>query len=603
MVVGMPTAEEGATGPPPAASVAQPSFANRPLRTPLPACGTGPEPAPSTTPRAVASVTELARLDPGAGARLLYHPALRELLVAARGSGQAAHTAQAVTLFGDLAGMARLPAPGGTLAGVLPAGRAGGDGANLVVRFTRSTPHLTLLPDWNVVGEAATDAEEPGRAIHIDLRGFELGNVVSMAIHVDAGRAYLLDDGRGIVRLQLPTDALPSGGAPAALDACEIAEPAGTRFMAIAVRQHDGHLFLLTRGGEGDLLHYDADGRYLARHDLGGLPARPRALAFGPTRSPDDADANEHLYLLTAERNGRRSILTVALEAVASAAELRTVRPTLVRTTRTDSWAPSSADPTGIGWDAARELLVVTDSEADEIDTFRDVNLWSVSPRGEVIGTALSRTNEPTDVAVTEDGALYFVTDDGAQVVQVVNPGPDELPGTFDDRLSYISTAAFGSQDPEGIAYGQRSLFIADGAGRRVYRLAAGANGVFDGVSPDGDDEVFSFDVGRLGVTDPEGIAYDPARGTLYILDREQGAPIRETTTGGRLIRTIRLDGLGFSSPSGLAIGPSSDDPGLRSLYVVDRGVDNAVNARQSDGLLFEIRLPAAVARGASAQG
>jgi DNA-binding beta-propeller fold protein YncE len=259
--------------------------------------------------------------------------------------------------------------------------------------------------------------------------------------------------------------------------------------------------------------------------------------------------------------------------------------------TRTGAWTPSSADPTGIDWDAAHEALVVTDSEADEIDTFQDVNLWTIGPRGQVIRRALTRTNEPTDVAVTEDGDLYFITDDGAQAVEVVNPGPDGLPGTFDDRHSYISTAAFGSHDPEGIAYGQRSLFIADGAGQRVYRLAAGANGVFDGVAPDGDDEVFSFGVARLGVTDPEGVAYDPARGTLYVLDREQGAPIRETTTGGRLVGTIPLAGLGLRSPSGLAIAPSSDDPELRSLYIVDRGVDNAANATDSDGLLVEVRL------------
>jgi hypothetical protein len=119
-----------------------------------------------------------------------------------------------------------------------------------------------------------------------------------------------------------------------------------------------------------------------------------------------------------------------------------------------------------------------------------------------------------------------------------------------------------------------------------------GPNGTFDGVHDRSDDEVDSFDVAGLGLLDPEGIAYDPRHGTLLILDRDDAGPVLEVTTTGRLVRRYDLTGLGLRSPAGLALGPSSDDPERRSLFIVDRGVDNAVDPRELDGQLVELRLP-----------
>jgi hypothetical protein len=78
----------------------------------------------------------------------------------------------------------------------------------------------------------------------------------------------------------------------------------------------------------------------------------------------------------------------------------------------------------------------------------------------------------------------------------------------------------FGSNDPEGIAFdpGEGALYIADGVNREIYKIMPGSNGIFDGIAPAGDDIVTSFDTCRLGVEDPEGITFQVETSNLFII-------------------------------------------------------------------------------------
>lgn len=62
-------------------------------------------------------------------------------------------------------------------------------------------------------------------------------------------------------------------------------------------------------------------------------------------------------------------------------------------------------------------------------------------------------------------------------------------------------------------------MFVLEGSDDDVHRLAPGANGVFDGVPPVGDDTAVEFDTLNFGADDPEGITYHPTRGALLIVD------------------------------------------------------------------------------------
>jgi DNA-binding beta-propeller fold protein YncE len=267
--------------------------------------------------------------------------------------------------------------------------------------------------------------------------------------------------------------------------------------------------------------------------------------------------------------------------------------PELVSVIRAFAWSPPSGDPTGIAWDRRARHFVVTDSEIDELATYAGSNLWFMNVRGSVLRSGLlRRTSEPTDVAIDPSTGTLFVSDDGKKRILVVAAGADGRFGTADDSVASLPTQDFGSKDPEGLAFGQGTLFVADGTGREVYRLSPGPNGRFDGVPPRGDDQVFSFDVAQLGLLDPEGIAFSPGQATLYILDRARNGPLMEVSTAGALIRSIDLASLGLVSPSGLAFGPASDGSDRISIYITDRGTDNARNPFENDGRVLEVRVP-----------
>src|SRR5690606_30053112 len=150
--------------------------------------------------------------------------------------------------------------------------------------------------------------------------------------------------------------------------------------------------------------------------------------------------------------------------------------------------------------------------------------------------------DEPTGADVNPSNLHLFIADDtGTRSVYEVDPGPDSLYNTPDDTVTFFRTANYDSRDPEGIAYatdGTGVLYIVDGVNNEVYRVSPGANGLFDGVPPTGDDVVTSFDTAGHGLTDPEGIAFNPINGHLYAIGRP-ASTLFEFTTSGSLVQTI----------------------------------------------------------------
>ncbi len=268
----------------------------------------------------------------------------------------------------------------------------------------------------------------------------------------------------------------------------------------------------------------------------------------------------------------------------------------LQATIDTSNLEPPSPDPMGITWWASKGRLLVTDSEVEEvingITHYQDVNTWEISPAGAVLGTSdtTSFSVEPTDVAA--NGSMVYVSDDNLDRVFEIDIGPDGLLGTADDTRTSFKTNPFNSYDPEGVAYANSMVFVSDGVNSQIYRVDPGANGQFGGT----DDRITCIDTRVLGMRDPEGVTVDPSTGNFYIasrLDRE----IAVTDPSGGLVDLINLRGLldyaGVSpiNPSGVTVGPASDDPSRMDVYVTDRAVDNNVDPNENDGKIYEIKL------------
>ncbi len=271
------------------------------------------------------------------------------------------------------------------------------------------------------------------------------------------------------------------------------------------------------------------------------------------------------------------------------------VQASLVRTVLTSQWSPPSPDPSGIAYIPSSNSLIISDGEVGETPLFRGVSVWQTTLSGRQIEefSTTSFSDEPTGLAFNPRNRHLFICDDtGPRSVYEVDPGPDGLYDTTDDIVTSINTGDFGSYDPEGIAYDifQGHLFIADGDNAEVYEVSPGANGVFDGVPPLGDDVVTHFDTSILGLQDPEGIEFNPDKGTLYIVSRDNDDVfVVETTRAGAAVSAIDIAFLKAENPAGLAYAPSSINPAERSLYIVDRGVDNGTDPKENDGKIYEI--------------
>jgi DNA-binding beta-propeller fold protein YncE len=151
--------------------------------------------------------------------------------------------------------------------------------------------------------------------------------------------------------------------------------------------------------------------------------------------------------------------------------------------------------------------------------------------------------------------------------------------------VSKFSTARFGSTDPEGVAYDPAPgrLFICDGRDREVYA-----------VDPVSGRRVTHFDIARYGARDCEGLGIDrrgPHR--LLAIDWKSRA-IYKLNRRGRLLRKFRLSALRArrSVVADVTMAPTSkrgDKPGHLSYWIVDRHVDNKGHPNENDGLVYEM--------------
>lgn len=278
--------------------------------------------------------------------------------------------------------------------------------------------------------------------------------------------------------------------------------------------------------------------------------------------------------------------------APATSTPVPVVSATLVQTIATSAWNPASPDPSGIVYLPGSDRLMVADSEVEETTGagYHGVNLWQITRGGAVqsAGTTLAYSKEPTGLGYDANANTLFVSDDMKERIWVVKPGSDGRFGTSDDIVTSINAGSYGSHDTEDPEFDPLTghLFFLDGVGTEVYDVNP-VNGVFG----DGNDVVTHFDVGRFGPQDWEGLASDPARGTLLVGARKT-KQIYEVTKSGSLVRIISATGIsGLKFISGLAMAPASDGSGQMHYWIADRAVDNGPNPHENDGKIFEISI------------
>jgi Divergent InlB B-repeat domain len=287
-------------------------------------------------------------------------------------------------------------------------------------------------------------------------------------------------------------------------------------------------------------------------------------------------------------------VLSLVLGLGSSASAQLVVDPgTVINTIQTSLWTPPSPDPSGITYRPDTGELITCDGEVEEMTIFSGVNVWTHSRTGVVSSTytTTAYSNEPTGITFDPAGGRLWISDDVQGDIHQVLFGSDGIFGTADDVITDLDDIdSTTCDDLEDVTYNpfDGHLYIASGGGQEICELEPGPNGVFDGLPPTGDDVISTFDVGGLGIFDPEGIVYDPFWNTLVVADRST-RDLYELTPEGGLLRKIDVNFPGGTKPAGVTIAPGTTNPALRNYYVVDRRVDNDADPFENDGRLFEI--------------
>lgn len=393
-----------------------------------------------------------------------------------------------------------------------------------------------------------------------------------------------------------------------ALAMAEIQPPA---LLGLASHPQSGHLFTINRTTQR-LLELTQDGQLVAEYDLGAFNLQTIVgLTIAPSADQTDAPETQNLYLLdrinaTDESAAVGRVFEFSFTSPPAMVQNATVDlATLVNLVNTSEFNPPSPDPAGIAYIPPNphtntgNRLLISDSEVNEMKLYDGANFFETTLAGELMVTYTTFptiTGEPAGLTINlNNGSLFITDDDNIRPLIEVEIGADKefLSGDETFRKTGLrDNSLYGNQDPEGVEHvfidGEEYAFILDGLNSELYVARPGPNGIFDGT----DDIVVNHDTFSQGVEDPEGIAYNPSTGTLYIVGKPPTS-VAELTVDGQFIRYIDISAANPDKPAGLAVGPGSNNAQQLHLYIVDRGVDNDSDSSENDGRLYEFTIPA----------
>jgi len=488
----------------------------------------------------------------------------------------------------------------------------------------------------------------PGARSQFNLNAIGLQNARGIALNPENGRLFILNGNGAQIIAITPDSATGYDGGVAdqggRLKRLNLQNTV-TGLRGLAFNPQDGHLYAF-QPVDQTLYEFTESGDVVSTYDLSSLKlSNSQTLLFAPSGDNTDDPSNMNLFILDSgktalsqvrpdqtelvRRGSAKDALLLPVQTASTGGqivELALNEPlvelavalqptTLVQTIDVSNVAwgdppnPSSPDPAGVAYWPAHNTLLISDSEVEENNKatggpppwFVGFNVFESSLTGTLLDTCdtLAYSVEPTGVAINPINNHIFISDDrtGGHIYEI-DPGPDTEYCTTDDNVTTLNLfGLFGSNvDAEGVAYGDNKVFIAAGIDAEVHMFDLGANGVMVG----GDDgAVTSFDTYGIGIHDLEGVEYNPEAGTLFLASTYGSDDyIAEVSVTGPvpgvlvLVQTYDLSYLGNNvRRSGLAYGPSSQNPAIKNLYLSSRGVDNNTDAYENDGLIWEINL------------
>jgi uncharacterized protein YjiK len=498
-------------------------------------------------------------------AGLAYSPNDGVFLVVDKSNG--AKDLTLITPHESLAGTISLPA---AITAIDPLNMAFDAQTNYLYLLEQDTKELVQV-QVNLQGQPEAASESIQRH---DLESLGLGRVQGITVDPNSGQLYLLDGDQSRM-VGLSPDVRQSFDGSLALEQGRVNQK-GLRGLGdgkpqgIAHDPNSNHFYILSASNK-KLVEVTETGQTVATYDLTALNLEnPTGMAVAPSGDSTDDPSILNLYItdsgqttgqVESGQNGK--ILELSFqEPFANPAPQAMLSTTRVNTIYNSAWSPPSPDTSGIKYIPTSGNMLYADSEVNEMMTiYAGANVFESTITGTLLYTATTDvsgfSDEPTGLGWNPfNGHLYVSDDTGTRGVYDVDLGNDGKLGTVDDgQICLIPTGGFGSNDPEGVAYGPGKLFVLDGVNDEVYTIEPGPDGVFNSqCGGANDDVVTSFDTFVFGAEDPEGIDYNAGSDTLFIVSAS-ASMVFETTTTGAVVNTIDIGFLKrLASPLALAV-------------------------------------------------
>ena len=465
--------------------------------------------------------------------------------------------------------------------------------------------------------QVAADAQglPAAAAKRFEAKTYGIQDAQGITFNPETGQMFILDAGKAQIVAISPHETMGFGtnGVVTTAHKISLQKFGFNSLKGLAYNPSNGHLYF-AEPSQGLLHEFTQSGDFVVTFDLASAGvASPSAMVFAPSVDNTDDPGIYDLFVLDLGQAPKASLFSFTstrqqtLSSEAQLVELSLITPealpagttllptSLVNIIEASTWNPPSPDTSGVDYWPLHKTLMAVDSEVNEMSIFQGKNVYETTTSGTLVSTCFTTySNEPTGIAINPNNNHFFISDDNGSNDKVyeVDLGPDQKYCTADDSVTITNVAAaFGATDAEDVAYGNNTLYIADGANAEVYRVPLGADGVLGG----GDDgPVTHFDTYALGFVDMEGLGYNTDANTLFIISPNgKNRYLGETSLSGNLLRAydLSLMGTGGNKRSDVTYAPGSKNPAVKMIYIASRNIDNNSDRNENDGQIWEINI------------
>ena len=223
-------------------------------------------------------------------------------------------------------------------------------------------------------------------------------------------------------------------------------------------------------------------------------------------------------------------------------------------------------NPAGLAFSSRANAFQVIEEQSGSVNT----DLVKLTLFADRAGSAriAAAIKDPINVAFDNRvGRLLILPGSANQLLEV----REDANGNLDpSTLTRHNISHFELHDPQGMAFdtARGVLYILDVAGPRIVRVELGVDGSFEGAG------ISIVDLGSSGLGAVRGLAFEPGTGNLHVMvPAEQ--KLYELTLSGEVVAERDLTEFGLKDPQGMVFAPSgdqTDDPSQVNLFLADSG-------------------------------